>query len=332
MKKWLLLLVLFIVFGCVKQPNNIATSFYYWKTNFALKPSEKELIKELGVKKLYIRYFDVALKDDIAIPLTAVVFNDSIPDMEIVPVVYIKNEVMLNAKVNLNDLADNVLRYIDQINNKHKINIKEIQFDCDWTLKSKERYFSFIHFIKEKKELKISSTIRLHQIKHHRKTGIPDVDEGVLMYYNMGSIAADSLNSIYDRSIAEKYISSLKTYPLKLNVALPIYSWLIHSRDGKVINLLSRVRREDIETNTAFEKKDKNRFLVKKAGTYFGKFFKQEDQIKIEQIESDDLQQMVRDISKNIPDNPKEIIFYDLEEKNINSYEKEFFKKLVTDF
>ncbi|MDN3709518.1 hypothetical protein QW060_21305 [Myroides ceti] len=54
--------------------------------------------------------------------------------------------------------------------------------------------------------------------------------------------------------------------------------------------------------------------------------------MKIEQIEAEDLQQMVRDISDNIPDSPKEIIFYDLEEKNINSYEKEFFKKLVTDF
>jgi hypothetical protein len=32
----------------------------------------------------------------------------------------------------------------------------------------------------------------------------------VLMYYNMGSIASDSLNSINDRKIVSKYLESLK--------------------------------------------------------------------------------------------------------------------------
>ena len=332
MKKWWLISVFLLLLACGKEPHPVKASFYYWKTNFSLNETEQQTLDSLKVEKLYIRYFDVALKGNMAVPVMPVLFEKEVPKQEIVPVVYIKNEVVLNPKVNLNDLADKILDYTHQINKKNNIAIKEIQLDCDWSLNSKDRFFSLINFIRQKEDVLLSSTIRLHQVKYHQKTGVPNVDRGVLMYYNMGIIASDSLNSIYDRAIAHKYTASLSHYPLHLDVALPVYSWIVHSRQNKIIRLISRVRRQDIEREKAFRKIDNTRFEVTVSGNYFGQYFKKEDQIKLENVSAKDLQEMISDLKEHLAEPPNEIIFYDLDASNINAYEKDEFKKLVSSF
>lgn len=332
MKNWYLLLLVFVVLSCSKKSEPVKTSFYYWKTSFSLSDQEKATLDSLHVDRLYVRYFDVALKGNQPIPVMAVVFDQELPRQEIVPVIYIKNEVMLDAQVNLNDLADKIIDYVHQINTQHHINIKEIQLDCDWSLKSKDRFFSLIHFLKQKEKVAFSSTIRLHQVKYRQKTGVPDVDRGVLMYYNMGKIATDSLNSIYDPKIARKYIGSLANYPLHLDVALPLYSWIIQSRDGKIIRLISRVRRPALEQEKNLKKLSNIHYQVTESGTYFGQYFIKGDQIKLESISAKDLQEMVSDLKKNLAEPPKEIIFYDLDPTNIQTYEKQEIKKLALSF
>ncbi len=145
--------------------------------------------------------------------------------MQVVPVIYIKNEVMLG-EMDLNDLASKTIKLIDQINHTHQLQCDEIQLDCDWTLTSKENYFRFVQLIKKISSKTLSATIRLHQVKYFQKTGVPEIDRGVLMYYNMGKISSDSSNSIYDDHIAERYTGSLQRYPLALDVALPVFSWV----------------------------------------------------------------------------------------------------------
>lgn len=308
-------------------------SFYYWKTDFKLTPKERQSLKELDVTRLYIRYFDIALKGNDVIPVMPVLFKDSIRvTQKIIPVVYVKNEVMLSPNTNVKELTEKTLRLIEQINHLNDIEINEIQLDCDWSLKSKERFLAFVEEMKKQSQLKISTTIRLHQIKYAAKTGIPDVDYGVLMYYNMGQIASDSLNSIYDKSIANTYIQSLRHYPKELKVALPIYSWIIQSRDGKIVRLISRVRKEDVSRQNHVEPLDENRFIVTSSTEMFGQFFIKNDQIKIESISEDALLEMAKDLKNNSPHPIEEIILYDLEEKNIQAYEKNFFKKMVQYF
>ncbi|MGG2305049.1 hypothetical protein ACE4Z6_26875, partial [Salmonella enterica] len=93
------------------------------------------------------------------------------------------------------------------------------QIDCDWTLGTKEKYFSLLKRIKERMALPLSCTIRLHQVKYQAKTGVPPVDRGMLMYYNMGHVeGATETNSIYDPANADKYVSYVKDYPLPLDV------------------------------------------------------------------------------------------------------------------
>lgn len=322
-----------LCFSCnksVEKQDHTVLSFYYWRTHFSLDSIERESLKDLNVEKLYIRYFDIALQDDQAIPVSPIMFNEKIPGLEVVPVVYIKNEVMLKEKLNIPELAKHITNFIEQINTKNNIESTELQLDCDWSITSRDRFFDLIAELKKVTSWKISVTIRLHQVKYASKTGIPEVDHGVLMYYNMGKIANDSLNSIYERSIAKKYIGALQDYPLRLDYALPIYSWLIQSRNGQVVKLISRVRVESLKENKAFKHIHNNRYQVVVEGDYFGQYFKVGDEVKVESTSDQQLREMITDLRKASGKCPQEIILYDLNTKNIVFYEKETFKELVT--
>lgn len=332
MKKVFFLFIIMLCFSCGKtleKQQDSSLSFYYWRTHFTLDSIERVGLKELNVKKLYIRYFDVALKDNKAIPISPVIFKDAIPAIVVVPVIYIKNEVVLKEGLNTAELAIHLLDFVKQINEKNQLMTDELQLDCDWTLTSKDRFFDLIKELKKLTKAKISVTIRLHQVKYASKTGVPEVDHGALMYYNMGQIAGDTLNSIYDRNIAKKYVGSLKEYPLRLNYALPIYSWLIQSRRGQVVKLISRVRVEDVEKNIAFERISANGFVVLEEGTYFGQYFKVDDQLKVETTTNEQLLEMIHDLRESSGKCPQEIILYDLNSKNLVFYDKETFEKLV---
>lgn len=334
MKKTALLGIVFCFFFSCQQQEKPTISFYYWKTIFRLSPKEKNCLSENKVKRLYIRYFDIDLspKTHKPFPRTPIRFEDSASGFEIIPVVYIKNKVMLDKNLNVIDLAQKTDSFIKQINSKNNISVQEIHIDCDWTLESKNNYLQFIEAFKKVSNKKLSATIRLHQIKYFKKTNIPNVDRGVLMYYNMGKIAPDSLNSIYDRNIAKRYLSSLQNYPLPINIALPIYSWGVHIRDGKIISLRNKIDVNKLKNNSSFVLTKENWFTVKKSIFVEGVFYKENDQLKIESISKDDLLEMADDLEENTIQNPKEIIFYDLDEFNLKNYEKDLFKEITDCF
>jgi hypothetical protein len=333
LKKFLLIVFLQMVFFSCNREVKPTISFYYWKTVFKISNIEKQTIQNCQVRKLYVRYFDIDLdKNDLPFPKSPIHFKDSTTGFSIVPVIYIKNQVLLSKKNDSKDLAIKTNSFINQINSKNKINIEEIQIDCDWTLSSKQNYLDFITSIKKISGKKISATIRLHQIKYFKKTGFPKVDNAVLMYYNMGTIQLDSLNSIYDKSIADNYLQSLNKYPLQLDVALPIYSWGIQIRDGKVIKLISKINEEKLKKDANFVFVKKNHYKAKEANFKAGNFYQKNDILKIESISKNDLIEMANDLNKNIKTKPREIIFYDLDEFNIKQYENDIFTQVTNQF
>lgn len=309
-------------------------AFYYWKTNFSLSASEKEALQDNEVQKIYIRYFDIDLhpKTNQAFPVSPVQFSIRPPVKIIVPVVYIKNKVMLKTDFDSKELARQTYDFIQLINAKNKLSCQEIQIDCDWTLESKTNYLQFIEDFKRLSDKKLSATIRLHQVKYFEKTKIPNVDSAVLMYYNMGTIAVNSLNSIYNQDVAARYVKSLKKYPLALDFALPVFSWGIHISDGKVIGLRSKMTASDLQLDANFKLENPNSFRVIRSNYRKGTFYRKDDSVKIEAVSGADLKEMARDLKENSAANPKEIIFYDLDELNIKNYEKTIFKQVVSCF
>ena len=60
---WVVVIVLAIV-ACgdsraSKPEQPVGRAFYYWRTSFALSPAERATLTELGVKRLYVRVFDI---------------------------------------------------------------------------------------------------------------------------------------------------------------------------------------------------------------------------------------------------------------------------------
>lgn len=323
--------------GCNHIHEPAAVSFYYWRTVFELSDIERQTLQENEVSKMYVRYFDVDMDSrGTPRPESPIRFKQKPENLRVIPVVYIKNKVMLKDSLRLGLMADNITAYISQINHEAGIvEFDEIQIDCDWTLKSRDRFMQFVDTLKYRSGKKLSATIRLHQVKYYASTHIPNVDYATLMYYNMGKIDADTINSIYDRKTAGRYIESLKSYPTKLNIALPIYAWGVHVRDNKVINLVSKTDRTAFENDTNFMvSASSDKIQVKNSNIKNGRYYLRNDWIKIEQISGDDLRQMVSDIRKKLPYTPDEIIFFDLDEINIKRYENEthFFKNLANHF
>lgn len=326
-----------VFFSCNSGRKPPIVSFYYWRTTFEVSELERQTLQENDVKKVYVRYFDVDL-DEVGNPRpeSPVRFKHHPRNLEVVPVVFIKNAVMLSNALDIDSFAENIIRYIDQIDNvSGNKPCKEIQIDCDWTLKSRDRFMQFVDALKKRSGKKLSATIRLHQVKYYKTTQIPNVDNAVLMYYNMGKIASDTLNSIYDRNIALNYVKSLRKYPLSLDIALPIYAWGVHIRDEGVMGLIGKTDKSVFEKDTNFlVDKHSNIIRVKNSNMSNGRYFLRSDKIKIEDVFEKDLELMVKDIKKQLPYTPREVIFFDLDEFNIKKYgnETQLFKDIANRF
>lgn len=317
-----------------------AISFYYWKTKFLISDYEKELLEIYKVQRLYLRYFDInviqAKEQSQAVPQAVITFgNQPLPEgIEIIPVIFIKNTVMEDRSILLDSLAAQTWQLIHNINAHHHISIRQIQLDCDWTISSGQRFFDFTEKLAHLSRLKTGSTVRLHQVKHYKVTGIPPVDTPVLMYYNMGDIESTAGNSIYEKSIADKYNKSLGSYPQPLAVAIPVYSWFIHSRNGKIQQLYSKRPKKELEANTRFRKKDETFYETVSNHIFWGTYFRKGDLLKYEHISEKDLETIFSDLDNYLRSAPGEVILYDLDELNFTNqaYEKDIFKKMVRHF
>ena len=314
------------------QHNTKSMSFYYWRTTYAPDSTELQALKENKVHTLYVRYFDVDWPDTDAAPapLSPIRFIATPRGFSIVPVVFFRNRVFekLDSTASL-ALAEKVLALVRRINVPAGIRAKEMQFDCDWTERSRDNYFRFIREYHALSGLPLSSTIRLHQIKYSERTGIPPVDHGILMFYNMGAIDAGTGNSIYDRTIAHRYTPSLRTYPLMLDVALPIFSWGLQVRDGRVVQLLDKLNARQLDEDTNFSKLSLNRYTANHPCFKDGYYFKDNDTVKVEAPTADDLLDMVDDVNRHSNQKIRDLIFFDLDSQNLIQYDKGLFKEVL---
>ncbi|MEO5682666.1 MAG: hypothetical protein ABIQ88_08490 [Chitinophagaceae bacterium] len=319
-----------LLVACHQRSKSI--SFYYWRTSFKLDSLEKETIQYNAVETLFTRYFDIDFLPADTSPkaIAPIVFATSNAITSILPVVYIKNRVFERLDTaGVTRLTERTLTLVNGINRRANTSPKEIQFDCDWTETTRDKYFLFLRGYKRIAHQPVSATIRLHQVKYPGRTGIPPVDYGVLMYYNMGSIDAGTGNSIYEKSTASKYNPSIKNYPLTLDIALPIFAWGLQVRDGKVIKLLNKMNFLHFENDTNFIKTDNDRFTVQHACFHGGYYFQENDVVKTEYTPEEDLLEIVKQVNRYSNGRIRNLIFYDLDKENLVLYEKNIFKEIM---
>ncbi len=321
MKRFLFFGLLIVLFSCSKQEEkNHPYTFYYWKTKLTLKKSEQKALEKATEKKLYTRFFDIDKSNGRFQPL-GVIRKDSTfhSSKQITPVVFITNRSFYRiTDKEIRFLAEKTLELIKDKTKKLSLNTSnEIQFDCDWTQGTKKDYFKFLEIVKEISKKEITSTLRLHQVKDKKIMGIPPVDKVYLMCYSTSSPLENSTkNSILDVNLLKNYLTKLENYPLKMDIALPIYSWAIVTNHlGKHL-LINGVNTNDLDKSN-LKKISNNEAIVLKNGFYFGKYLNKDFKIKVEEISTQQRDDVIRFLEKKI--NNFSIVYYQLDDKFIHT-------------
>ena len=354
-----LFLISFIV-QCGKEKHvDVIRSFCYWKTYSPYYEGKDTLMKQMKLKHLYVRFFDVGFNpyDKKAYPIASlndINFQENVS--ELTPSIFISNDVLLNAtkssldtlsfqiktrttnllskfvkneveRISNAQLADTLNKKKSKIPNISLINqtitnkFKTLLIDCDWSEKSKENYFYLLEKLKKEfSSFTLQATIRLYQYKYYEKTGIPPVTNGLLMCYNITNPTKfDVKNSIATVNDFKDYITHNK-YPLKLDIALPLFSWNLVFRGSEFKGILS----EDIDFKTPsnrFKKVDETHYAITDdflAGTTY---LRNGDEIRIEKISNDDLIEMISVLKENIKmSGQTKVTFFSFDEKYITNY------------
>jgi len=297
-KTILLLVILCFVIGFLSySKKDLTYSYYHWKNTFDLKENQD---------KIYIKALDIDYSKKLEVIRTK--FNSK-PKNDFVPVIYISNKAIKEADLSL--LVKNILEELKAL----PYSYDELQFDCDWSLSTRAKYFDLLEEIKKNTKKKLSATIRLHQIKYAKKTGIPPVDYGVLMYYNMSDIVKyDTKNSILDNEIARKYHFNFDIYPLRLKLALPLYSQAIQFRNKEALSIFEGVIQKDFEDK--FTLVDDNYYEVNKSFYFKGRYIYKGDTFRYEDSSLEEIKIALEDFFDLANDPFYEVIFYSVHYKN----------------
>lgn len=366
--KSIIFILLFAVLneaGCENE-HEVVRSFCYWKTDLNFQKEDDSLMKELGVKHLYVRFFDVDWNPYAQEPLPVatisnVNLNESNP--EITPSIFITNEVVLQSnKKQLDSLASRIAQRVNQIGVKMnetkadvianaivypkdyykqkdykrinydsvkvlelaklKVDFKEILIDCDWSEKSKDNYFYLLKQIKKEfPTAQISSTIRLWQYKFASKAGIPPVDKGLLMCYNLTKPDDfKTKNSIGTSNELAQYITHGE-YKLKLDIALPLYSWAVIFRGNQFKGILSDYD-QLLKDSIKLKKSSESKYILEDDVLVGQTYLRNGDEIRIEKISEEELDKMISIIKDKIKiDKQTRITFFSFDKKYINNYE-----------
>lgn len=303
-RKLLVILLIIVNFNCTQKRSDsklkVIPCFYYWKTICRLDKKDIHYFKQMEIKKIYIRLFDLIWNKHSREPMPAgkLLCNQKTQSYDtMIPVIFITQDVLRNTQYNqIKILAKNIINEI--IIYKKLLKIKsysEIQIDCDWTRNMKEKYFKLLEELKICSKNRIesiiwSTTIRLHQVKYYKKTGIPPVDRGALMIYNTSSpMQFSKKNSILDLDTVKLYLDHIDEYPLPLDIALPIFSWVMQYDSYKqFIRLFSEVSKQDMKKHNDFKSRGENIFIAKRDTYLNRKRIMQGDIIKVDEIKMKD--------------------------------------------
>lgn len=331
--------------SCSKNENkveNVERAFYYWKSNTSFDDESIDKINKLQVKKIYVKFFEVDYNETMGnFPYEKNRPREyefrKLDSLSIVPTIFIKNEIFqYNTEKSLDKLADNIVFLIDKYHkdysDKNIFDYSEIQIDCDWTKSTKEKYFYLLKKIKELSNKEISCTLRLYPYKYPDIMGVPPVDRAMLMCYNLiKPLSHKDKNSILDISELESYLNERRSYPMHLDVALPVFYWTQWYENNRFSGLLN-LNSSDI---AGFTKPVKPMWYeVTKDSTYqYDTFFKKGDQIKCEEVSAETISKAISIIKKNVElDSNATISLFHLDDSTFKKYNNEEISSFYSSF
>jgi len=228
------------------QQRTKTMSFYYWHPGFGLDSLQDTTLRRNGVRTLYIRYFDVDWlpADSAPVSLFTTDYRNAAPTGDVIPVISIRDRVFDRlTPATIPGFAAGIFSRVRSINASRRLQNREIQFDCDWSEKSQRNYFFFLQEYHRISVQAVSAAIRMNQLRYPDRAGIPPVDYGVLFYFNLQETDTGDVQSLFERPVAHRFTPSLRSYPLTLDIALPLFG-SGKSRDGEeLFDIISDVNR-----------------------------------------------------------------------------------------
>ncbi|CAA6803906.1 MAG: Unknown protein [uncultured Thiotrichaceae bacterium] len=300
----LLITVFLTVIYFVSQPSTPPKiSYYHWKNTYRSLP---DLQVSHPPHRLYIKFLDIGYREKLQLNPTR--FVDPPPTgPEVIPVVFLDNRALRESSEQV--IQDQILKAIPP---QHYQNL---QIDCDWSEQTREKYFSLLRTLHESYTT-LSATLRLHQVKYATQTGVPPVNYGVLMYYNMSEIRdIDTRNYVLDHAVGKQYLQNFQQYPLPMELALPLYQQVRVIRQQRLALLLPHGELQSDKLNVLSE----GAFEVIKAHYWQGEYLYVGDELVVDEVTIEQLQEASRDLARHIQ--PQEIIFYSYQDARRYPYE-----------
>lgn len=254
------------------------------------------------------------------LPVAKSIFRMQPPaGVTITPVVFLTQPpLQRSGKGQLDTLAANMANLLSSQSQNNNLPLSgEVQIDCDWTATTKEAYFYLLEALKRQpffQKKTLSATIRLHQLKFISQNGVPPVDKGLLMCYNMGNLRhPQTKNSIIEEAELKKYINNLESYSLPLDIALPIFDWYILFEEATYKGLVR-------DFDPGGEAKNRAQIHFTSDTTINGYTFKKGQWLRHEKSDADVVKNCAERISKKLKRKELTVILYHLDESNLTKY------------
>ena len=313
--------------SCNQPIKDIKFSLYYWKNNAHLTEEQKHIMNNSSIENIYLKICDFKWSEKTKKIETPSISNIIESNKNIKPVFFIENKVFeVKSGKEFYDFFQKKIKDFHYLKD-----IKNIQIDCDWTIETKDHYFSFLKYLKQN-GYHTEVTLRLHQIKHTEITGIPDVESGVLMIYNLTSPRIfNQKNSIYNANLAHAYLNGyINKYPLKIKAALPAFSWGVHFQHENIQRLISNTTFEDYNREELDEIKP-NLFKSNKPFYFKNIPINKRDIIRYEYPDINNVSNMINYLTQNIKQDSLEIIFFSLDSKFFNEKYHQY-EKIISNY
>lgn len=312
--------------------------FYYWNTVYKSTTAQTNYLKETKADLLYVRLFDVdtilTSKGIEAAPISILRLHDSLPrQIEIVPVIFFTRQAIKSIK-NMDSFVSKLSHLVYMLSVHYKFTYSEIQWDFDWTPSTKAIYFDLLKHLKQQPEFKnkkFSATIRLHQVKFISNSGIPPVDKGLLMCYNMGNLKSyHTENSIINLKTMKEYLGNLDTYPLNLDIALPLFSWILHFRNKSFMGIV-RVN-DSLLKHTNLIHTSSTMYRVQSDFRHEGYSFLKDDDLRFEAVDMELLQNSIHFLRRKNNSDTLSILFFNLDDQIISNYPSHELQRLYNSY
>jgi hypothetical protein len=303
-------------------------ALYYWKTAWGPSAEEIAIADRLGVDRLYVRMFDVEA-DGTATPPLGFSASDRASwteagRREVVPVVYVVNDALLQGNFRPSDSAASLLAGVSRIWGTDEPSWNELQIDCDWTQTTRAAYFALLESLRGRLYAQgkhLSATVRLHQVKYRDLTGVPPVDRGMLMAYNLlPPTDAGAKSSILDDDELDGYLPSVKSYPLPLDAALPVFSWVAQWEGPRLIGLFDQAGAPAQLAGPGFAQIGPGRFEALARGSLLGRSVEKGDVLVIDRPGFDTVRKAAGMLHAALRREARSVALYHLDSETINTF------------